>query len=268
MPPSVDEPIPTDIMKECRYSVIITIQPSTEPWKAFADNLKKLLKLLHEQVHEKIHITVWDPEHEETEKVIKKPKDFPEGAVKNRKHYANYFDGYPNPRKNKITRLCLKMRFLAPEPNKLRFELEEMGKELSGSISEELPDVFFSKNPYACQAVRPECIGCFFGSTKFIDSKKLVPAIREKLKIPDYVPIGVQWRTIKDENRKNYAWNADEQPPPPQALHLDIDQTHAGRFIDPAARLWKKGATNRVNGLQLRMIPCLGSNQSIALSDN
>jgi hypothetical protein len=33
-------------------------------------------------VHEKIHITIWDPEHEEAEKVIKKPKDFPEGAVK------------------------------------------------------------------------------------------------------------------------------------------------------------------------------------------
>jgi hypothetical protein len=65
---------------------------------------------------------------------------------------------------------------------------------------------------------------------------------------------------------KNYAWNADEQPP--QALHLDIGQTHAGRFIDPAARLWKKGVTNRVNGLQLRLIPCLGSNQLIALSDN
>jgi hypothetical protein len=159
------------------------------------------------------------------------------------------------------TNCFLKVRFLAPEPDKLPFDLEEMGKELSDSISEEIPDIFFSKNPYACQAVHLECIGWFFGSTKFIESKKLVTAIREKLRIPAYVPIGVQWRTIKDENKKNYEWKSDFHPPP--ALHLDMDQMHACRYIDPAARLWKKGATNRVNGLQLRMIPCLGSNQSI-----
>jgi hypothetical protein len=70
-----------------------------------------------------------------------------------------------------------------------------MVKELSDTISEEIPDIFFSKNPYTCQAVRPECIGWFFGSTKFINSKKLVPAIREKLRIPAYVPIGVQWQS-------------------------------------------------------------------------
>jgi hypothetical protein len=32
--------------------------------------------------------------------------------------------------------------------------------------------------------------------------------------------------------------------------------------------MWRKGAKNRVNGLQLRLIPCLGSNSAIALSDN
>jgi hypothetical protein len=265
-PTTLEEPTATDITKECRYSVTITIPPSTEPWKAFTDTLKKFLKLIHEQVHNKIYIATWDPEFEDTEKIIKKPGDFPEGAAKNRKHYANYFSGYPNPKKNKSSRIYLKVRFLAPEPDLLPFNLAEMGQELSDSIAEEIPDIYFSRHPYACQAVRPECIGWFFGSTKSIDSTKLVPAIREKLKIPHYVQIGVQWRTIKDENRKNYEWKADLHPP--QALHLDMDQTHAGRYTEPAARLWKKGATNRVNGLQLRMIPCLGSNQAIALSDN
>jgi hypothetical protein len=75
-------------------------------------------------------------------------------------------------------------------------------------------------------------------------------AIKEKLKIPAYVKIGIQWRTIKDENRKSYEWwNAEEIPP--QALHFDLDQDHANRFVDPAAKLWKKGATNRVQGLQI-----------------
>jgi hypothetical protein len=47
----------------------------------------------------------------------------------------------------------------------------------------------------------------------------------------------------------------------PQALHLDMDQTHAGNISIKLHDFGKKV------GLQLRMIPCLGSNQSIALSD-
>jgi hypothetical protein len=214
MPPSANEPEPMDIKQECRYSVTVMIQPSLEPWKTFVKTLRKLLKLMQEQAHNKIYIAPWDPDYNATEKVIKKSKDFPKGAAKKPKHYTNHFSGYPNPKKNKTSKIYLKVRFLAPEPDKLPFDLKEMGKELSDSISEEIPDIFFSKNPYACQAVRPECIGWFFGSTKSIDRKKLVPAIWEKLKIPSYVPIGVRWRTIKEENRKNYEWKADDPTKP------------------------------------------------------
>jgi hypothetical protein len=111
-----------------------------------------------------------------------------------------------------------------------------------------------------------ECIGWFFGSTKSIDSKKIVPALKEKLQIPDHVEIGVQWRTIKNEIKCSYDWKSDDLPP--QALHLDIDHNYAIRYTEQAARLWRKGAKNRVNGLQLCLIPCLGSNSAIALSDN
>jgi hypothetical protein len=41
------------------------------------------------------------------------------------------------------------------------FELQNMGQELSESLAEEMT-VFLAKNPYTCQAVKPECIGCFF----------------------------------------------------------------------------------------------------------
>jgi hypothetical protein len=86
------------------------------------------------------------------------------------------------------------------------------------------------------------------------------------LKIPAYVPIGIQWRTIKNENKKNYEWKEDKFPP--QALHLDIDNNHTTRYTDAAAKLWKKGATNRVHGLQMRLIPCFGSNRAVAVSEN
>jgi hypothetical protein len=72
--------------------------------------------------------------------------------------------------------------------------------------------------------------------------------------------------TIKNENKRSYDWKSDDLPP--QALHLDIDHSYAIQYTEPAARLWRKGAKNRVSGLQLRLIPCLGSNSAIALSDN
>jgi hypothetical protein len=85
------------------------IQPSLEPWKTFVETLRKLLKL----------IAAWDSDYDATEKFIKKPRDFPVGAAKKRKHYANYFSGYPNPKKNKTSKVYLEVRFLAPKPDKL-----------------------------------------------------------------------------------------------------------------------------------------------------
>jgi hypothetical protein len=150
-------------------------------------------------------------------------------------------------------------------PQDLPFDLDKIGQQLSEGIQEEMPTQL-SKSPYACQAVKTECIGCFFGSTKAIDSTKLVPEIRRTLNIPPYVAIGIQWRMMKNEHKKSYKWEVDCMPP--QALHLDIDYHHAIRFAEPAARLWRKGAKNRVHGLQLRLIPCLGSTSAVALSDN
>jgi hypothetical protein len=119
-----------------------------------------------------------------------------------------------------------------------------MGQELSESVKYKMT-VCLAKNPCACQAIRTECIGWLFGATKAVDSKTFVPALRLKLKIPAYVPIGIQWRIIKNENKKNYDWTEDKFPP--QALHLDIDNNHTTRYNEAAAKLWKKGATNRVN---------------------
>jgi hypothetical protein len=75
-----------------------------------------------------------------------------------------------------------------------------MGQELSESVSDEMP-ITLSKNPHACQAVQAvqvDCLGWFFGSTKTIDSKTLIPAIRKKLNIPTHVATGVQWRMMKN----------------------------------------------------------------------
>jgi hypothetical protein len=63
--------------------VTVTFPPSTEPWKAFQEILKKFLKLIQDQVSKDIFIATWDKESDELEKIIKKPRDLPEGAAKN-----------------------------------------------------------------------------------------------------------------------------------------------------------------------------------------
>jgi hypothetical protein len=92
--------------------VTVTAPPATEPWKAFHEILKKFLKLIQDQVSKDIFIATWDKESDELEKIIKKPRDLPEGAAKNRKHFANYFSCYLNPRQGKESTLYLKVRFI------------------------------------------------------------------------------------------------------------------------------------------------------------
>jgi hypothetical protein len=88
---------------------------------------------------------------------------------------------------------------------------------------------------------------------------------RKQLQRPD--TIEVQWRTIKDENKKNYPWSHDI--PAPQGLHLDIDYNFAAQHTEPGAKLWKKSSKRQVHGLQeLWMIPCLGSSRALSLSDS
>ena len=253
----------TTTFKECRYSLMVTVPPSKDPWPVFVNLLRKFLKLIQEQVHKNVWISTWDKEMETTEKIIKLPKDFPTGSAKNRKHFSNYFSGYPNPRKDKESKVFLKVRFITRFASSLPFPLEKIGQEIQDLIPQDLT-VYLSRNPYACQAVNTETLGWLYGSTKTMDSSVLVPAIRETLNIPDHVAFGVQWRTIKNEHKKNYPWN--EGSPPPQALHFDIDANFAARYVDETARFWRRGARQRVLGLQLRLVPCYGSSRSIALS--
>jgi hypothetical protein len=135
------------------------------------------------------HRTMGPPELAEDTPLIKKPSDFPEGSAKNQKKYATYFSGYPNPKRGKPSKVYLKVRFVTKAPTDIPFPLTQLGQELSEGIAEEMT-VSLAKNCYACQAVKVECIGWFFGSTKSIDSLKLVPAIRKTLQIPAYVAIG------------------------------------------------------------------------------
>jgi hypothetical protein len=58
------------------------------PWQNYSETSSS--SSTNKQASTKIYITMWDEELAETEKVIKQPKDLPDGLpTKNRKHYAN-----------------------------------------------------------------------------------------------------------------------------------------------------------------------------------
>jgi hypothetical protein len=253
-----------DMNKECRFSMIITVPPSTTPWPKYVEILRKCFKMMQTELNDNLWITGWDDESDVTDKIIKSPKDIPEGKAANRKLFSHYFSGFPNPKKNQASKVFMKVRFLMNKPETIPIDLPELGQALSEAIGDELP-VHLGRNPYACQAVKTECLGWFYGSVKSIDSKVLTRKVLNALNIPKNVSLGIQWRSLKDEHRKNYAWNSEETPP--QALHLDIDHNYASAYAERAGKLWKKGASKRVNGLQLRLIPCLGSARAIGLSD-
>jgi tRNA G10 N-methylase Trm11 len=72
-PPPIETPPIINSKRECRYLVIVTAPPSTEPWKAFTDLLKKFLQYIHDQTTKQIYIATWDPEREAS---LKKQETF------------------------------------------------------------------------------------------------------------------------------------------------------------------------------------------------
>jgi hypothetical protein len=112
--PTPGEPAPADTSCDCRYLVILSIPPSTEPWKVFTDLLrtspKNILQIsTRTNYQETTHRTVGPRTRDEDTLLIKKPSDFPEGSARNRKKYVTYFSGYPNPKRGKPSKVYLKV---------------------------------------------------------------------------------------------------------------------------------------------------------------
>jgi hypothetical protein len=109
-------PVVPGPLKECRYSLIITIPPSDKPWMKLTEILRKTLKFLQDNTTPDLWIANWDNEQDAEETIVKTAKDIPEGKAINRKHFAHLFSGYPNPKKDKTSKVFLKVRFLTEAP--------------------------------------------------------------------------------------------------------------------------------------------------------
>ena len=250
--------IPTDqsTWTDIRYGYMVKLPATDEPLKKFAETLKKLLKLLQEQVHKNLYLGMWNPSDQpDATQYWKTPKDIPAGNIADRMHFFNFCGKYVNPARKKEDKLFLKIRLVTPTPQALPIPLKDIGKELSELIEEKL-NVKIFKNPYACQAAKTATMGWLWGSTKSMADDVLTPAIKKELNIPSTVAFGIQWRTIKEANGYNYKWG-DNDSPPPQALHLDIGHNFSGTFSEKAANLWKKGAQKKILSLHLHIFHAL-----------
>ena len=158
-------------------------------------------------------------------------------------------------------------------PSNSGLDLEQLGQTLRGAFYSLEPDwhVAIPQNPIPCQATRPVCIGWLFGSSKFINEKSFLPAVRASLKIPDDCHIGMQWRVIVNSVGKRPTFDSNNSAP--SALHLDVSDEYAPTIALRASELWcsrntrTKSNLRLPNDIQLRLVPCFSSSITRARSE-
>ena len=260
--------IPTDIASyaDIRFGFMVKIPSAEEPLKLFSEKMKQVFKFLQTQIHKNLYIGCWNPKDQSQNIPLwEKPKDIPNGGIGDRMQLFNFFGKIVNPKRQQEDKLFLQIRLVTPTPNDLPIPLQDIGKEFSELIEEKFQVKIF-RNPYACQAAKTATIGWLWGSTKTMPDDKLMPAIRKQLGIPKEVAAGLQWRTIKEVTGRNYKWGENDAPPP-QALHFDMDDDYAPLYAEKAAKFWRKHAKQKILGLHLRLVPCFGSAQAMAMDD-
>jgi hypothetical protein len=99
-----------------------------------------------------------------------------------------------------------------------------------------------------------------------MSSNTFIPAIKKALNIPDTVTIGIQFRSIANENVKKPAF--DKENPPAAAIHRNIDEWYALVYQARFTSLWGKNSKQRLpNGVQLRLVPCFTSPTGKSMTD-
>lgn len=248
------QPEATNILKSCRYTAQLLVPPDDEPVQKAASLLREVFKEIQRQAGTQVWLAAW--QSREDSLVCKKPKDIPTGmSPDDRDIYTRLFDNYMSLTPDSEKRLFLKVHFITTSPDAVKIPLKDIGFKV-----ETLKERFgfrLNPNPNPCQSAKVTTVGWCFGSVKAMDSETLLKAVRATLKIPDHVALGAQWRTIADQHGKKFPWPKDSTAPrPPQALHIDIEDAYIGVWYPKFAKLWKKGATKKVNYLHVRLVPC------------
>ena len=254
------------LYKSIRFAFRVVVPHCKKPLEEFSNIIQNLLKAMHTSLGKNVGIGMWDDGF--GTKIFRKVEDIPKGnkPAEARVTFSNMFSIFIGPKKDdnkegtrKVT-TYLKIRFKWLASAKLKVAPEDFASVLMTQIEEEDIPITISYSPFCCQCPNWIHYGWLLFSTKSINQKTFEPEMRRMLSIPDNVACGVTWRTIKDPNKKQYQWT--DKTPPPQAWHLEIEEAFAFQFHQAVANLFKKGSSKRVNGIQLRMVPCFAGYQS------
>jgi hypothetical protein len=103
-------------------------------------------------------------------------------------------------------------------------------------------------------------------SCKSMNSNTFIPAIKKALNIPDTVTIGIQFRSIANENVKKPAF--DKENPPAAAIHRNMDEWYAVVYQARFTSLRGKNSKQCLpNGVQLQLVPCFTSATGKSMTD-
>jgi hypothetical protein len=250
---------PSKTYQAIRYNGFVEVPPSEKPFQDFLLAMKEYLKIIQEVLGKDVFIAAWDSEQEKAFPPIKRPEKIPS----TRESLGIYLGTYVNPKQDGST-VYLNLRLITFKKNPV--PMDRFGTELADGFANSKFDITIRRNPRACQAAKSECIGWLMYSSKSMNSNTFVPALKLALKIPDDVEVGIQYRTIANEQGKKPPF--DKENPPAAAIHLDIDERYALLYQARAASLWRKNSNKRLpNGVQLRLVPCFTSATGKSMTD-
>jgi len=190
--------------------------------------------------------------------------------------FQRYFDHFIRLNKKEDSEKYIvfaKIRFVTSAPASLVWPLATLGEQVSTILEShctdelQMPKIILSPRPFACQASKVTTIGWLFGSIKQMSERTLLPAIKNHLKIPPEVQIGLSWRVTRNAKKRLPAYT-DDGVIHPQALHIDIDEQYHNKYSIIMAQLWKKHSKPFIHGLNLRLIPCFTSPRMQVIATN
>ena len=260
-------PPPIDPDRSLRFGVRITFPAAKhdEQLKTLCTVFADLLKDVQGAIGKNVGIGTWDEQKASQQSPIARPADMPRGngGSKDKEFLQTFFGAWPRIKTDKAYVNYHKIRFITAKPDTLNFPLGELGENLSDGLEAKCrngdkdPKVQLSRSPLSCQATKAVVVGWLHGSVKSINEHTFIPAVRKQLNIPNYVAIGVVWKTLRTIQKTPHKWDPDDKPP--QALTVEIDEDYYPIYEPKMAALWKKRSKKRVCGINLRLVPCFTS---------
>ena len=250
---------PASIYEYLRLPLKVRTPADDAPMEAFAKIVAEVLATIQKTIHKNIGIAPWRDGYASTiYPVIWEVSKLPKGTeIEDAKTFGSYFNSHINPRADSDNNCAhLKLRLIWKKSTRIIVP----NNKIAATVTMHLKKLGINAtlhNPYACQCADPEGLGWLLYSAKSMNSDKMELEVRKALDIPDDVIFGLQFRVIKNRHKKQYSW--DKAYPAPQALHIDIDSFYSLAYAPKFSKLWKKNANLRINGTQLRMIPCTSS---------